>query len=86
MKKASLLALAALSLGAFAPTAQAQMAFGIGGGFDTDADAAFLTAQGRTARGVSFPVRLNPQFDFYFPGEKHHAVPGQSERPLRLQC
>ncbi|HYE58399.1 MAG TPA: P44/Msp2 family outer membrane protein [Rhodothermales bacterium] len=69
MKKASFLALVALTLGTFAPAARAQTEFGIGGGFDTDADAAFLTAQARTARGVSFPVRFNPQFDFYLPGD-----------------
>jgi len=69
MKTASLLALGALSLGALAPAANAQTAFGVGGGFDTDADAAFLTVQARTPRGASFPVRVNPQFDLYFPGD-----------------
>lgn len=76
MKNASLLALGALSLGALAPVAHAQTAFGVGGGFDTDADAAFLTVQARTARGVTFPVRVNPQFDLYFPGDNFTQLQG----------
>ena len=64
-----LLTTSVLALGAFVAAADtsAQTRFGLGGGYSfDDPDAPFISAQIRTSRGASIPVRFNPHADFFF--------------------
>ncbi len=66
-----LLTTSVLALGALVAAADtsAQTRFGLGAGFEFDDDAPFVSAQMRTSRGVSIPLRFNPHVDFLFPGD-----------------
>ncbi len=50
-------------------TAAAQTRFGLGGGYDFDADTPFVSLQARTQPGVSIPLRFNPSLDVLLPNK-----------------
>lgn len=71
-----LLTTSVLALGALVAvdSASAQSRFGVGAGYDFDSEAPLVSAQVRTGRMATVPIRLNPNLDVYFPGNSVTAL------------